>query len=59
MLCYRQCNHPTMAEVVAFEFMAMGLELAGYSRWHNYQLNTNIGRMKVFFGADPEVCTAM
>jgi len=40
----------------ADQFMALGLELAGYKRWRRYKEKANIERFKAHFGCLPKSC---
>lgn len=42
--------------ITAEQFMALGLELAGYKRWRKYKVKTNIERFRAHFGALPKSC---
>jgi hypothetical protein len=42
--------------ISAKEFMALGLELAGYKQWQSYKETANIKRFKAHYGALPKVC---
>jgi hypothetical protein len=41
------------------EFMALGLELAGYDRWQTYKEHCNIQRFVECYGATPLTCSEM
>jgi hypothetical protein len=45
-----------VVRVSAEEFMAIGLELAGYKRWQSYKEKANIQRFKAHYGAVPKSC---
>lgn len=45
--------------ISANQFMALGLELAGYKRWRRYKEKANIERFKAHFGALPKSCEKM
>lgn len=40
----------------ADEFKGLGLELAGYKRWHQYEEKRQIERFKAFYGLHPKSC---
>jgi hypothetical protein len=42
--------------ISASEFMALGLELAGYKKWQSYKEKNNIERFKAHYGALPKSC---
>jgi hypothetical protein len=42
--------------ISASEFMALGLELAGYKKWQSYKEKNNIERFKAQYGALPKSC---
>jgi hypothetical protein len=42
--------------MTANEFLELGLEIGGHSRWRTYQHDANIKRFKEAFGVIPETC---
>jgi hypothetical protein len=55
-------DQPTTMVVVRIidsEWMAMGLELAGYRNWRRCKISTNVARFKGWFGASPKTCENM
>lgn len=42
--------------VDAAEFMALGLEQAGYKKWRRYKEKTNIERFRSHYGPLPKTC---
>jgi len=41
------------------DFLGMGLEIAGHSKWEQYKLDRNVERFKVAFGVIPETCASI
>ena len=45
--------------MTAIEFMGLGLEIGGHTRWQTYKHETNVKRFKQAFGVIPETCVLL
>jgi hypothetical protein len=42
--------------MTTMDFMGLGLEIGGHSRWRTYKYEANVKRFKQAFGVIPETC---
>jgi hypothetical protein len=45
--------------MTAIEFMGLGLEIGGHTRWRTYKHEANVKRFKQAFGVIPETCVLL